>query len=180
MKSASVIDSVLDTEKRNEIQSLTGDYLIATTFVENKGGPGDNVSAYVTQKISDLGEWQDHWDHTLSMFSFVNGLPPGIDRESGDAGNGGYHRDFGGFVYYIHPTWESSWGGNLKLKDCDTDKIAPIPNRFVWVNPSVCHGMQVVDKVASNTIITVVAWPTGTMEYSSADLIINTLVQIQG
>ena len=123
MKAAIVIDNFLDAEKWSEIQWLTGDYLTATTFVENKSGPFDTVSAYVRQRIEDLGEWQDHLEHTLSMFSFVNGLPPGIDRESGDAGNGGYHRDFGGFVYYIHPTWESTWGGHLKFRNCDVEQI---------------------------------------------------------
>ena len=175
MKAAIVIDNFLDAEKWSEIQWLTGDYLTATTFVENKSGPFDTVSAYVRQRIEDLGEWQDHWEHTLSMFSFVNGLPPNIDRESGDAGNGGYHRDFGGFVYYIHPTWESSWGGHLKFRNCDVEQIEPKPNRFVWINPGTEHGIEVVDASASHNRVTYVGWPEGCWDNTAGDLIINTI-----
>ena len=69
-------------------------------------------------------------------FSFINTLPPNIDRESSGTG---YHIDFGGFIYYIHPTWDSSWGGHLLFQNCDVDKIEPKPNRFVWINPKVPH-----------------------------------------
>ena len=110
------------------------------------------------------------------MFSSLNVLPKDLNVESSDPTNGGYHREQGGYIYYIHPTWDTSWGGSLKLKDCDTDNIEPLPNRFVWVNPDVWHGIEVVNNSASNNRITVVAWPSGAMEYSSADLIINTSV----
>ena len=55
-------------------------------------------------------------------------------------------------------------------------QIEPIPNRFVWVNPKIWHGIEVVDASATTPRISVVAWPTGTVEYAAADLKINTLV----
>ena len=39
----------------------------------------------------------------------------------------------------------------------------------------IWHGIEVVNDQASTTRVTVVAWPAGTLEYASADLIINTL-----
>ena len=96
-----------------------------------------------------------------------------VNVEAADTENGGYHREFGGYIYYIHPAWNTSWGGNLKFKDCDATLIEPKPNRFVWVNPEIWHGIEVVNDSASTNRITVVAWPSGTLEYSSADVIIN-------
>ena len=107
-------------------------------------------------------------------FSSLNSLPKGINVESSDPENGGYHIEDGGYIYYIHPQWESTWGGNLKFKGCDVDKIEPKPNRFVWVNPNVWHGIEVVDSSANTNRVTVVAWPTGTVEYANANVIINT------
>ena len=93
--------------------------------------------------------------------------------ESSDAVNGGYHREDGGYIYYAHPDWDSSWGGNLKFKDCDINFLEPTPNRFVWVNPDVWHGIEVVNSNAQTPRVSVVAWPSGTLEYSGASAIIN-------
>ena len=51
--------------------------------------------------------------------------------------NGGFIWRTGGYIYYAHPQWNSSWGGNLKFKDCDIDSLEPAPNRFVWEIQSV-------------------------------------------
>ena len=61
----------------------------------------------------------------------------------------------------------------MKFKDCDGSIIEPKPNRFVWVNPDVWHGIEVVNDSANTNRITVVAWPSGTVTYPSADVIIN-------
>ena len=119
--------------------------------------------------------WQDAWKDEISLFSSLNSLPKGINVESPDPTNGGYHREEGGYIYYIHPVWESSWGGNLKLKNCSVANIEPRPNRFVWVNPNVWHGIEAVNDTANTNRITVVAWPSGTLDYAGANLRINTL-----
>ncbi len=54
MKAAIVIDNFLDSEKWNEIQWFTLDYITATNFVENKSGPFDITIDYVKQRITDL------------------------------------------------------------------------------------------------------------------------------
>ena len=113
------------------------------------------------------------WNDEIKLFSSINVLPKNVDVEAADTVNGGYHREFGGYIYYIHPAWESSWGGNLKFRGCDSALLEPKPNRFVWVNPEVWHGIQVVNDSANTNRITVVAWPSGTVTYPSADVIIN-------
>ena len=65
------------------------------------------------------------------------------------------------------------WGGNLKFKDCDIDLLEPTPNRFVWVNPDVWHGIEVVNSNAQTSRVSVVAWPSGNIEYPDASVIIN-------
>ncbi len=172
---AIAIDNFLDSSKWNYIQSQIGSYLKASDYSENRNSLQTDINSWIKDKLTGLSLWQNSWDDEVKLFSSLNVLPKDIDVESSDPTNGGYHREEGGYIYYIHPEWESSWGGNLKFKDCSVDKIEPKPNRFVWVNPNVWHGIEVVNNTASTNRITVVAWPAGTVEYSSADLIINTL-----
>ena len=44
------------------------------------------------------------------------------------------------------------------------------------MNPDVWHGIEPVDTSANTNRVTVVAWPTGTVTYASASVIINTTI----
>ena len=169
------IDDFLDSNKWNTIQSGITDYLTTSQYSENRTSLHTQINSWIQEKLTSLNLWQSAWESDVKLFSSINVLPKGIDVESSDPTNGGYHREQGGYIYYIHPLWESSWGGNLKLKDCSVDKIEPKPNRFVWVNPDVWHGIEVVNSTATINRITVVAWPSGTLDYAGANLRINTL-----
>ena len=171
---AIAIDNFLDSSKWNTIQSGISSYLTASDYSENRTSLQTDINSWIKDKLTGLSLWQNSWDDDVKLFSSLNVLPKDINVESSDPTNGGYHREQGGYIYYIHPAWQSSWGGNLKFKDCSVDKIEPKPNRFVWVNPNVWHGIEVVNNTASTNRITVVAWPAGTLEYPSADLVINT------
>tara|TARA_Y100001963_G_scaffold122016_1_gene171052 strand:- start:85 stop:615 length:531 start_codon:yes stop_codon:yes gene_type:complete len=170
---AIVIDNFLTSTQWDTIQSGVTSHLNSTSY-DSKDSLYVQVTAWIEEKLKSLNLWQDSWKDEVKLFSSLNSLPKGVDVESPDPTNGGYHREDGGYIYYIHPAWESSWGGNLKFKNCSVDKIEPKPNRFVWVNPDVWHGIEVVNDTAGTNRVTVVAWPTGTVEYASADLIINT------
>ena len=172
---AIVIDNFLDSGKWNTIQSGISGYVNAPTYSQNRTSLHSDINSWIQGRLVDLKLWKSSWENEVKIFSSLNVLPKDINVESSDPTNGGYHREEGGYIYYIHPLWESSWGGNLKLKDCSADKIEPKPNIFVWVNPDIWHGIEVVNDTASTNSITVVAWPSGTLEYSSADLIINTI-----
>ena len=172
---AIAIDNFLDSSKWETIQSGITDYLTASDYSQNRTSLHTEINSWIKEKLISLSLWQTSWEDEIKLFSSLNVLPKDINVESSDPTNGGYHREFGGYIYYMHPEWESSWGGSLKFKDCSVSKIEPKPNRFVWVNPTVWHGIEVVNNNASTNRITVVAWPSGTVEYTSADLIINTL-----
>ena len=172
---AIAIDNFLDSTKWNTIQSGIIDYLTVSQYSENRTSLHTQINSWVQEKLTSLNLWQSGWENDVKLFSSINVLPKDIDVESSDPTNGGYHREEGGYIYYIHPAWESSWGGNLKFKNCSVANIEPKPNRFVWVNPNIWHGIEVVNSTANTNRITVVAWPSGTVEYSRADLIINTL-----
>ncbi len=171
---AIVIDNFLESHQWQGIQEkiASGNYLNVSDFEESKNSPYGEILIMLSDKLKEIDLWQDHWESTLSMWSFINTLPPGIDRES-SSNNDGYHSEFGGFVYYAHPSWNSSWGGHLKFKNCDIEKIEPTPNRFVWINPAVWHGIEVVNSGALHNRITVVGWPEGCLEYQDATLQIN-------
>jgi len=172
---AIVIDNFLTSSQWDTIQSSMSDHLNSSLYDESKDPLYVQVTAWIEEKLKELNLWQTSWADEIKLFSSLNVLPKGINVESSDPTNGGYHRESGGYIYYMHPAWESSWGGNLKFKNCSVDKIEPKPNRFVWINPDVWHGIEVVNNTASTNRVTVVAWPTGTVEYVGADLIINTL-----
>jgi hypothetical protein len=167
------IDNFLDSSKWNYIQSGIGSYLNASEYSENRTSLHTEINSWIKEKLITLNLWQSDWESEIKLFSSLNVLPKDINVESSDPSNGGYHREDGGYIYYIHPAWDTSWGGNLKFKDCDGSIIEPKPNRFVWVNPDIWHGIEVVNGSASTNRITVVAWPSGTVTYPSADVIIN-------
>jgi hypothetical protein len=173
---AIVIDNFLSEEKWQEIQSIiaSSDFLRTEEFKEWKDSFYEKVLNWISDRTKELDIWRPHWEHTIPMWSYMNSLPSGIDRESS---GGGYHTDFGGFVYYIHPFWDESWDGHLKFKDCDVEKVVPIPNRFVWINPVVWHGIEVVNNNAQHNRITVVGWPEGCVEYDLASIKINTSME---
>lgn len=173
---AIVIDNFLSNEQWSYIQSNLSKYFNTTTFVEDRDGPYGNSILWIKEKLKSLRIWREHWENTIDMWSYINSLPPGIDRES-SSNNGGYHSEFGGFVYYIHPVWDPSWGGHLKFKDCSVSQIEPKPNRFVWINPAVFHGIEVVNSNTKNNRITVVGWPEGCIEYDKATIKINTSIK---
>jgi len=171
---AIVIDNFLSQEKWEFIQQNLDGYLHTETFVEDKEELYGIILNWIKEKLKELNIWREHWDHTIDMWSYINSLPPGINRES--SGNE-YHSEFGGLVYYAHPSWNSEWGGHLKFKDCDLEKIVPIPNRFVWINPVVFHGIEMVNENAEHNRITIVSWPEGCVEYDNASIKINTKIE---
>jgi hypothetical protein len=174
---AIIIDNFLSDDQWNHIQKNITSYLKSDTFVEDKGELYSYIIFNIKQKLKSLDIWREHWNSTVDMWSYLNSLPAGIDRES-SSNNGGYHSEFGGFVYYIHPTWDSSWGGHLKFKDCNISQIDPKSNRFVWINPAVYHGIEIVNTNSLHNRITVVGWPEGCIEYPNASIVINTSIEV--
>ena len=170
---AIAIDNFLSDIQWSSIQSNISGYLDPSTYKDERDSLHELINVWIEEKMKSLSLWQDPWSKEVRLFSSMISRPIGQNCESSDTVNGGYHMEQGGYIYYAHPEWDSSWGGNLKFKDCDIDSLEPTPNRFVWVNPDVWHGIEVVNDSANTNRITVVAWPSGTVTYPSADVIIN-------
>lgn len=169
---AIAIDNFLTIDKWNTIQSGISEYL-NSDFIDVRNSLHTQINSWIEEKLKELNLWQNVWEEEINLFSSLRSIPSGLNVESDDPTNGGYHREQGGYIYYIHPEWDSSWGGHLNFKDTDVHQIEPKPNRFVWVNPDVWHGIQVVESIAATNRITVVAWPAGILEYASADVVLN-------
>jgi hypothetical protein len=170
---AIAIDNFLSDDKWSSIQSNITEYLNTSNYKDERDSLHSQINVWIEEKLRSLSLWQDSWSSQISLFSSMISRPIGQNCESSDPNNGGFHMEQGGYIYYAHPQWDSSWGGNLKFKDCDIDSLEPAPNRFVWVNPDVWHGIEVVGSNAQTSRVSVVAWPSGTVEYPDASVIIN-------
>ena len=173
---AIAIDNFLSDEKWANIQSNISGYLNPSIYKDERDSLHKQINVWIEDRMRSLSLWQEPWGNQISLFSSIVSRPIGQNCESSDVENGGYHREQGGYIYYAHPEWDSSWEGKLKFKDCDIDSLDPIPNRFVWVNPNVWHGIGVVSSNAKTSRVSVVAWPSGTVEYPDASVIINKIL----
>jgi hypothetical protein len=81
-------------------------------------------------------------------------FPSGIDRESSVM-----DIIVNLVVWFIIFTHNGTQNGVviLMFRDCDIEKIVPIPNRFVWINPVVPHKIEVVNNIAETNRITIVS-----------------------
>ena len=170
---AIAIDNFLSDIQWSSIQSNISGYLDRSTYKDERDPLHELINVWIEERLRSLSLWQDPWSKEVRLFSSIISRPIGQNCESSDPNNGGFHTEQGGYIYYAHPEWDSSWGGNLKFKDCDIDSLEPAPNRFVWVNPDVWHGIEVVGSNAQTSRVSVVAWPSGTVEYPDASVIIN-------
>ena len=170
---AIAIDNFLSDIQWSSIQSNISGYLDRSTYKDERDPLHELINVWIEERLRSLSLWQDPWSKEVRLFSSLISRPVGQNCESSDPNNGGFHTEQGGYIYYAHPEWDSSWGGNLKFKDCDIDSLEPAPNRFVWVNPDVWHGIEVVNSDAQTSRVSVVAWPSGTVEYPDASVIIN-------
>jgi len=170
---AIAIDNFLSDIQWSSIQSNISGYLDPSIYKDERDSLHKQINVWIEERMRSLSLWQEPWGNQIKYYSSMISRPIGQNCESSDPVNGGYHREDGGYIYYAHPEWDSSWGGNLKFKDCDVDLLEPTPNRFVWVNPDVWHGIEVVNSNAQTSRVSVVAWPSGNIEYPDASVIIN-------
>ena len=170
---AFIVDNFLSADKWQYITDHVNqsNFLSTDSFNEWRDSFYEEIIGWIDERTQEMGIWQDHWKQTIPLYSFINTCPVGFDRE---VANDGYHMDYGSYVYYIHPQWGDNWGGRLKLRDCEVDTLQPTPNRFVWINPGIWHGIEVTNSNATNNRITVVGWPEGCVENATCDRIINT------
>jgi hypothetical protein len=158
MRTAALIfDNFLSEDKWNYTQELLSKkyYLNSDLPTREKDNLWGFLSKEIKQRLIDLDIWENNWDIDLLAGSYINVTTPIINVELCD---NGYHQDDTGFVYYIHPSWNVEWKGMLKFKDCEMVEIEPKPNRFVWINENIWHGIGTFNTQALHNRIAVVGW----------------------
>lgn len=99
------------------------------------------VEAYtlVFNRLKEIGLYQLHFDESIKLFGYNQFRPSNY----GHGNMYGPHIDNGGYVFYIHPHWEESWGGKLQITNAVEEEyrtgIFAKPNRFIWIDPSTLH-----------------------------------------
>jgi Rps23 Pro-64 3,4-dihydroxylase Tpa1-like proline 4-hydroxylase len=174
---AIIIDNFLSDDKWNYIKNevFNSNYIKCIHPTREKNDLWNFISQSLKERLIELNIWENNWDKDLLPGSYINVTTPSIDVELCD---NGYHQDDTGFAYYIHPSWNSEWKGALKFKDCLIGEVVPVPNRFVWINENIWHGIGMFNELAHHNRIAVVgwSWPHKNVESVDCDYTINTLV----
>ena len=92
--------------------------------------------------------YQTHFAESVKLFGYNQFRP----ANEGYGNFNGPHFDHGGYVFYIHPHWDESWEGKIKITNADIEEyrtgIYAKPNRFIWIEPGTFHD---VTTTSSNT-----------------------------
>lgn len=121
----------------------------------------DNFTKDILDRIKERCQknnlWLDGWDEKFYKWSdqvcyvYIPSEPfPGC------------HLDNGGFILYLHPKWETEWGGRFYIEETK-QFIDPLPNRFVWINPRIPHCVEPLTDKAPNNRMSIVGFPEGTI-----------------
>ena len=110
----------------------------------------------VFNRLREIGLYQEHFQEAtnIASFSYNQFRPPNY----GHGNMYGPHQDNGSYVLYIHPDWDESWEGKLKITDAVDqqyrDGIFAKPNRFIWMNPTVKHDISTTSSNAGHARVT--------------------------
>ena len=88
----------------------------------------------VFNRLKEIRLYQLHFDESIKLFGYNQFRPSNY----GHCNMYGPHIYNGGYVFYIHPHWEESWGGKLQITNAVEEEyrtgIFARPNRFVWID----------------------------------------------
>ena len=89
---AIAIDNFLSTDKWNTIQSGISEYL-NSDFIDARNSFQIQINSWIEERLKELNLWQDSWEDEVSLFSSLRTTPAGLNVESSDTTNGGYHKE---------------------------------------------------------------------------------------
>ena len=149
-RSAILIDNFLDQSKFDNLSAkvaVSSEY--NTTIIKDlRDDLFTEVYTAVFDRLKEIGLYQAHFAESIKLFGYNQFRP----ANEGYGNFNGPHFDHGGYVFYIHPHWDESWEGKIKITNADEEEyrngIYAKPNRFIWIEPGTYHD---VTTTASNT-----------------------------
>ena len=164
-RSAILIDNFLPEDKFNFLSakvSASGHY-INNEFAETRDDLWKEISSEVLVRLKEIGLYQQHFDGAIELFGYNQFRPANY----GHGNMYGPHVDNGGYVFYVHPHWDETWEGQLKITHASEEQyrtgIFPKPNRFIWIDPSTLHDVTSTSSNTSHARVTNVAFLGGEM-----------------
>ena len=149
-RSAILIDNFLEQSKFDTISAkvaASSEYN-TTTVQDTRDALFEEAYGLVFERLKEIGLYQTHFAESVKLFGYNQFRP----ANEGYGNFNGPHFDHGGYVFYIHPDWDESWEGKIKITNADVEEyrtgIYAKPNRFIWIEPGTYHD---VTTTASNT-----------------------------
>ena len=149
-RSAILIDNFLEQSKFDTLSAkvaASSEYY-TTTIQDTREALFEEAYGLVFERLKEIGLYQTHFAESVKLFGYNQFRP----ANEGYGNFNGPHFDHGGYVFYIHPDWDESWEGKIKITNADVEEyrtgIYAKPNRFIWIEPGTFHD---VTTTASNT-----------------------------
>ena len=149
-RSAILIDNFLEQSKFDTISAkvaASSEYN-TTTVQDTRDALFEEAYGAVFERLKEIGLYQTHFAESVKLFGYNQFRP----ANEGYGNFNGPHFDHGGYVFYIHPHWDESWEGKIKITNADVEEyrtgIYAKPNRFIWIEPGTFHD---VTTTSSNT-----------------------------
>ena len=149
-RSAILIDNFLEQSKFDTISAkvaASSEYN-TTTIQDTRDALFEEAYGAVFERLKEIGLYQTHFAESVKLFGYNQFRP----ANEGYGNFNGPHFDHGGYVFYIHPHWDESWEGKIKITNADVEEyrtgIYAKPNRFIWIEPGTFHD---VTTTSSNT-----------------------------
>ena len=149
-RSAILIDNFLEQSKFDTLSAkvaASSEYN-TTTIQDTRDALFEEAYGLVFERLKEIGLYQTHFAESVKLFGYNQFRP----ANEGYGNFNGPHFDHGGYVLYIHPDWDESWEGKIKITNADVEEyrtgIYAKPNRFIWIEPGTFHD---VTTTASNT-----------------------------
>ena len=149
-RSAILIDNFLEQSKFDTLSAkvaASSEYN-TTTVQDTRDALFEEAYGLVFERLKEIGLYQTHFAESVKLFGYNQFRP----ANEGYGNFNGPHFDHGGYVFYIHPDWDESWEGKIKITNADVEEyrtgIYAKPNRFIWIEPGTFHD---VTTTSSNT-----------------------------
>jgi hypothetical protein len=162
-RSAIIIDNFLPQEQFSDISlkvEKSSNYTNGQ-FAELRDELWEETYTLVFDRLKEIGLYQLHFDESIKLFGYNQYRP----KNYGHGNMYGPHIDNGGYVFYIHPHWDESWGGQLKITNAVEEEyrngIFAKPNRFIWIDPSTFHDVTSTSPNISHSRVANIAFLGG-------------------